>query len=115
MGGGLLASGEDAGAFERDVDAKRLVGKLGRIPDRRHLDLVPVDDHRVAVDLDLVRKAPMHAVVAQEVRVGLHGAQIVNGDDLDILPARLQNPTQHQPPNPAEAIDRYLGNHRLFS
>ena len=115
MGRRLLASGEDAGAFERDVDAERLVRKLGRILDRRHLDLMAVDDHRVALDLDLVRKAPVDAVVAQEMRVGLHRAQIVDGDDLDVLAARLQNSTQHQPPNPAEAIDRYLGNHRLFS
>ena len=57
----------------------------------------------------------MDTVVAQEVRVGLHGTQIVDGDDLDVLAARLQNSAQHQPPNPAEAIDRYLGNHRLFS
>ena len=115
MGRRLLARGEDAGAFERDVDAERLVRKLGRILDRGHLDLVAVDDHRVALDLDLVRKAPVDAVEAQEVRVGLHRTQIVDGDDLDVLAARLQNSAQHQPPNPAEAIDRYLGNHRLFS
>src|SRR5580704_2383436 len=115
MGRRLLTRGENARAFERDVDAERLVRKLGRILDRRHLDLVAVDHHRVALDLDLMWKAPMDTVVAQEVRVRLHGTEIVDGDDLDVLAARLQNPTQHQPPNPAEAIDRYLGNHRLFS
>src|ERR1700722_61217 len=115
MGRRLLTRGEDTRAFERDVDAKRLVRKLSRILDRRNLDLMAVDDHRVALDLDLVRKAPVDAVVAQEVRVRLHRAQIVDGDDLDVLAARLQNSTQHQPPNPAEAIDRYLRKHRLFS
>ena len=109
----LLARGEDAGAFERDVDAERLVRKLGRILDRRDLDLVAVDDHRVALDLDLVRKAPVDAVEAQEVGVGLHRTQIVDGDDLDVLAARFQNRAQHEPPDAAEAIDRYLGNHRL--
>jgi hypothetical protein len=62
-----------------------------------------------------MRKAPVDTVIAQEVRVGLHRAQIVDGDDFDVLTARFQNSAQHQPPNPAEAIDRYLGNHRLFS
>src|SRR5580693_7694977 len=115
VGRRLLTRGEDAGTFERDVDAEGFVRKLGRILDRRHLYLVAVDHHRVAVDLDLVRKAPVDTVVAQEVRVGLHRAQIVDGDDLDVLAARLQNSTQHQPPNPAEAIDRYLRNHRNVS
>ena len=90
MGRRLLARGEDAGAFERDVDAERLVRKLGRILDRGHLHLVAVDDDRVALDLDLVRKAPMHAVEAQEMRVGLDRTQIVDGDDLDVLAARLR-------------------------
>src|ERR1700727_3223796 len=65
MGCRLLTRGEDARAFERDVDAERLVRKLSRILDRRHLYLVAIDDHRVALDLDLVRKAPVDAVVAQ--------------------------------------------------
>ena len=111
----LLAGGEDAGAFERDVDAERLVRQLGRIPDRRHLDLVAVDDDRVALDLDLVRKAPVHAVVAQEMGVGLDRTQIVDGDDFDVLAARFEDRAQHQPPDAAEAVDRYLGNHRNLS
>ena len=111
----LLACGEDPGAFERDVDAERLVRQLRRILDRRDFDLVAVNDHRVALDLDLVRKAPVDAVEAQEVGVGLHRAQIVDRDDLDVLAARLQNSAQHEPPDAAEAIDRYLGNHPRLS
>ena len=40
----------------------------------------------VALDLDLVREATMHAVEAQQVRVGLDGAEIVDGHDLDVGP-----------------------------
>src|ERR1700722_8467364 len=87
MGRRLLARGEDARAFERDIDPERLVRKLGRILDRSYLYLVAVDHHRVALDLDLVRKAPVDTVVAQEMRVGLHRAQIVDGDDLNVLAA----------------------------
>ena len=111
VGRRLLARGEDARAFERDVDAERLMRKLGRIPDRGDLDLMAVHHDRVALDADLMGKPPMDAVVAQEVRVGLHRAQIVNGDDLNVLAAGLHNSAQHKPPNPAEAVDRYLGNH----
>ena len=53
----------------------------------------------------------MDAVEAQEMGVGLDRTQIVDGDDLDVLAARLQNRAQDEPPNPAEAVDRYLGNH----
>src|ERR1700689_1335808 len=111
----LLARGEDAGAFERDIDAERLVRQLGRILDRGDLYLVAVNDHRVALDLDLVREASVDAVEAQEVGVGLHRPQIVDGDDLDVLAAGLQYCAQHEPSDPAEAIDRYLGNHPRLS
>src|SRR5580658_10669278 len=115
MGRRLLPRGEDPGAFERDVDAERLVRKLGRILDRGHFDLVAVDDHRVALDLDLMRKAAVDAVETQEVSVGLDRTQIVDGDDLDVLAARLQNSAQHEPPDAAEAVDRNFGNHPHFS
>ena len=91
MSGRLFARGENAGAFERHVDAERLVRQLGRILDRGDLDLVAVDDHRIAVDLDRVRKAAVDAVVAQKMRIGFNRTQIVDGDDLDVLPAQLQN------------------------
>src|SRR5271156_1241058 len=115
MGGGLLASGEDAGAFERDVDAERLVRKLGRILDRGDFDLVAVDHHRIALAFGLVRKAAVDAIEAQKVGVGFHWAQIVDGDDLDILAAGLQYRAHHEPSDPAEAIDRYLRNHPRLS
>ena len=87
MGRGLVPRGEDARAFERDVDAERLMRKLGWVLDRGHLDCMGADHDRVALDFDLVRKASMHAVVAQEVRIGFHRTQIVDGDDLDVLAA----------------------------
>ena len=91
VGGRLLASSENPRAFERHIHAKRLVRKLGRILDCRDLYLMAVDDHRIALDLDLVWKAPVDAVEAQKVRVGFHRAQIVDGDDLNVLAARFQN------------------------
>ena len=46
----LVARGENAGAFDRDVDAEFLVRQLGRVLDRRALDLVSGDEDRVALD-----------------------------------------------------------------
>jgi hypothetical protein len=42
-----------AGALEHHVDAELAPGQLGRIALGEHLDAVAVDDHVVAVDLDL--------------------------------------------------------------
>lgn len=59
VSGGLVAGGEDAGAFHRDVDAELLVRQFRRIADRGHLDrLTVVDDDRVAFDLHVGRKRP---------------------------------------------------------
>src|ERR1700744_2716873 len=71
MGFRLLLGGEDAGAFERDVDAKLPMRQLGRIADRRDSDLLTVYDERVALDRDLAWKAAVNRIEAQEMRVGL--------------------------------------------
>ena len=47
---GLVARGEDAGAFQRDVDAEVPVRQLRRVLDRGDLDLAAADVDRVAVD-----------------------------------------------------------------
>ena len=41
----LVACGEDAGAFQRDVDVQLLVRQLGRVLDGGDLDLVAGGDH----------------------------------------------------------------------
>src|SRR5208337_649781 len=110
--GGLVARGEDAGALHRDVHAEILIRQLGRILDRGHLDLVTPDMDRVALDRDLMRKAPVHAVEAQQMRVGFDRTEIVDRDNLDVLPARLDDRAQYEPPDASEAIDRYSGDHR---
>src|SRR5271166_3561541 len=112
---GLVARGELAGALHPDVDAERLVGQLGRILDRGHFDLVPADDDHVAVNDDLMGKTAVHGVETKQVRVGLHRAEVVDRDDLDILAARLDHRTQHEPPDPSKAVNRYLRGHRELS
>ena len=51
----LLAIGEEAGAFERDVDAVGGVRQLARIALGGDLDALAVDDQVVAVGADLAR------------------------------------------------------------
>jgi len=54
---------------------------------------------------DLVREAPVDAVEAQEVRVGLDRTQIVEGDDLDVLASGLHNGAQDIAADAAKPVD----------
>jgi hypothetical protein len=76
----LVAAREDASAFERDVDAELAMRQRRRILDRGDEDLLAVDDDRVALDLHVLREAAMDAVEAQQMRIGLDRAEIVDGD-----------------------------------
>ena len=62
---GLVARGEMAGAFHRDVDAELLMRELRRILDRGAFDLMAFDPDLVAFDQNLMRKTPVHAVEPQ--------------------------------------------------
>ena len=98
--------GEDAGALERDIDAELLAGQFGRIADGGHLDRSGADVDGIAVDLDLAREAAVDGVEAQQVRVGLDRAEIVDGDDLDVGAAAFDDGAQHVAADAAKAVDR---------
>ena len=55
----------------------------------------------------------MHAVVAQQMRVGLDRAEVVDADDLDVLAARLDDGAQDIAADAAEAVDRDTNGHLL--
>ena len=111
MRGGLVARGEDAGAFQRDLDAERRVRQFGGVLDRGDLDLAAADADRVALDRHLMRKAAMHAVEAQQVGVGLDRAEVVDRDDLDVLAARFDDGAQNVASDAPEPVDRNLHRH----
>jgi hypothetical protein len=106
-----LLRGEDAGAFERNIDAQFLMRQLGRVPNRRHLQILAVHDHTVARNLHLGGKAAMYRIVAQQMRIGLGWSQIVDGDDLKVFAPGFDDATQHQAPNASETVDRDTNGH----
>ncbi len=101
----LLLGGEDAGAFQRDVDVQFLVGQLGGVLDGGDFDLVAGGDHILAIHAHLGRKAAMHAVIAQQMGVGLDRTQIVDSHDFDVAASRFHDRPQNQPSDAAKAID----------
>ncbi len=56
----------------------------------------------------------MHAVVAEQVRVGLGAAEIVDRDRHDVVAATLDHRAQHQPADAAEAVDGDLNGHGQY-
>ena len=109
--GRLVARGEDARAFERDVDAEILVRQFRRVPDRRDLDLAAADVDRVAVDRHFMGETAMHAVEAQQMGVGLDRAEIVDGDDLDVLASGFEDGAQNIASDASETVDRNSHRH----
>ena len=101
-----LALGEDAGAFERHIDAELAPRQFRRVALGGDADLAAADIHPVVAGRDLAGKAAVHAVVAQEVRVGLDRAEIVDADHLDLGVLVLVSGAQHQAADAAETVDR---------
>ena len=54
----------------------------------------------------------MHAVEAQQMRVGLDRPEIVDRDDFDVLAAGFHDGAQHVAPDAAETVDRHPYRHR---
>ena len=112
MGLGLVLRGEDAGAFERDVDAEFAVRQLGRVAHGRDLDALAVDDEELAVDLDLAGESAVDGIEAQQVGVGLDRAEIVDRHDLDVLAAGFVDGAQHVAADASEPVDGNLTSRR---
>ena len=65
-----LALGEDAGAFERHIDAQPAPRQFRRVALGGDRDPALADIHPPVAGGDLAREAAVHAVVAQQMRVG---------------------------------------------
>ena len=100
-----LALGEDAGAFERHVDAELAPRQFGRVALGGNGDLAAADVHPIVAAGDLARKAAVHAVIAQQMRVGLDRPEIVDPDHFDFGVLMLVGRAQDQAANAAKTVD----------
>jgi len=116
MGRGLLLGGEDAGAFEHDLDTQLLVRQLGGVLDRRHLEgLVAGRDH-VAIDGHFMGELAVHAVIAQQVRIGLDRTQIVDRHHFDVVATAFDDGPENVAADAAKTIDcDAYGHERLLA
>jgi len=100
-----LALGEDAGALERHVDTELAPGQLGRVALGGHLDRPAADIDAVAAHRYVVGITAVDRVVAQQVRIGLDRAQVVDADHLYVVAPGLRRGAQNQPADTAEPVD----------
>src|SRR5205814_996592 len=103
---GGIALGEDAGAFECDVDPQLPPRQPGRIALGRDADLAATGIHPVLARGDLAAKAAVHTVVAQQVRIGLDRPEIVDANDFELFVGMLQGRAHYQSTDAAKAVDR---------
>ena len=115
VGAGLFLGGEQAGALQHHVHVQILPGQFAGITLGQHLDLVAIDDQVIALDLDVTVELAMGGVVLGQVCIGFGLAEIIDGDDLDVvLLAAFIVGTQHIAANPAITIDCNANRHFYF-
>jgi transketolase C-terminal domain/subunit len=103
------AVGEEAGAFERDLDAIGPVRQLRRIALGGHVDALAVDDDVVALGRDLAGELAVDAVMLEQPRIGLGIGEVVDADQLEPAVRPLENRARDQTADAAEAIDCNFG------
>ncbi len=87
--GGLGAVGEQTGAFEHHVDLLGGPGQLGRVADRADGNTVTVDGQAFVVMFYAGIEGAVDSVVFEQVGIDRAVAEVVDGDDLQVLTVTL--------------------------
>ena len=110
-----FALSEDAGGFDRDLDAHVAPGQPGRAAFSQDLYALAVDlDLIVRDDLYFAVKGPVHGIVLEQQRQLLGVAKVVDRGDLELIGA-LSERAEHQPANASESVNAYSNCHCRYS
>ncbi len=107
--------GEEAGAFERDLDPEGLVRQVRRVAFGRDLDPLAVDDHHVALGADFAGPFAVDAVALEQQGIGGCVGQIVDRHQLEPVIVAAQDGARDEPADATETIDCNLGHLPNFS
>src|SRR5581483_6061457 len=75
------------------------------------LDLAQAHVHGIAVHDDVAGEAAVHAVVAQQVGVGVHRTQVVDRHHLDVAARMLDDRAKNQAADAAKPFDGDANSH----
>ncbi len=102
---------EETGGFDNDVGADFVPLELGRILFRGEADLLAVDDHVVAVDLDVMLEDSVDGVVFQHVREIIRIEKVVDSDNFDVLGEVFHCSAENHASDSSESVDSYFNSH----
>ncbi len=105
----LIAGGEDAGAFQRDIDITPR--QLFWVANGGYSNFAFAHDNAVFGRRNRDREAPVHAIILQKVCVCFDRAQIVDCDHFDIGAPAFNDRPQDIPANSSETIDTDFDGH----
>ena len=110
---GLVFVRKGPRAFKHHVHVKFAPRNFLGITGREHTDTVAVDGHPVrAFGLYFRGKAPMHRVVAQQVRIDFIVTRGIHRHNLKVTALSvLEVSTQHIAADTSETVDRYTNRH----
>ena len=104
-----LSISEEAGAFQRDLDAVRLVRKVGGVALGSDLDALAIDDDRIAFGLHVAGELAVDAVVLEQPRIGLGVGEVVDADKLKPAVGTLEDRAGDQAADAAKSVDGDFG------
>ena len=107
--------GEEAGAFEHQIDTQFLVRKVGGVALGGDADALAVDDEVVAFGGDGAGIFAVNAVTAEQPGVRLGVGEVVDRDQFEVAGTAFDDRARHQSADAAEAVDRNLHRHLLHS
>jgi hypothetical protein len=108
----IVPIGEEARAFEDDLDAEFLPGQLRRVAHGQDLEVVPVDGNPVLAGFDLGVQVPEDRVVLQQVRERGRAREVVDRHEVDVLVT--QRRAHDVAADTPESIDADLNRHRIL-
>ena len=114
VGAGGLVGEEETGRLDDDVGGDFVPLEVRRILLGGETDGLAVDDHRVALDLDVVVEDAVNGVVLEHVREVIGIEEVVDADHFDVVREVLDRSTEHHATDTAEPIDTNLDSHFIY-
>ncbi len=107
----IFLDGEDAGAFDHDLDAQAAPRDVGRVGFLERLDLLPVDNQGILCHLNLAIETAIVRVVLEQVGHGWQVTNIVECNHFQLLRVVIAHGLQDLPSNATKTIDTYFRCH----
>ena len=109
------AVGEEAGAFERNVDAVGGVGQIGRIALGGDMDSAAIDDQIIAINFDRAAERTVDRIALEQPGIGLGIRQIVDRNQFEPAVRTLDDRARDIAPDAPETVDCNLDRHGKYS